>query len=50
MKDGSGIAVEGLHRIVQVYKFEAIFRGSAPEECVAIRQENSVPLIADFRP
>lgn len=48
-KDGSEIAAEGLRRIAQIYKIEASIRGRAPEERLAIRQEKSAPLIADFR-
>ena len=48
-KDGSEIAAEGLRRIAQIYKIEASVRGRAPEERLAIRQQKSAPLTADFR-
>ena len=48
-KDGSEIAAEGLRRIAQIYKIEASVRGRAPEERLAIRQQKSAPLVADFR-
>ena len=48
-KDGSEIAADGLRRIAQIYNIEASIRGSAPEERLAIRQEKSAPLVADFR-
>ena len=48
-KDGSEIAAEGLRRIGQIYKIEASIRGRAPEDRLAIRQEKSAPLTADFR-
>ncbi len=48
-KDGSEIAAEGLRRIAQIYKVEAGIRGKALEERLAARQEQSAPLVADFR-
>ena len=48
-KDASEIAAEGLRRIAQLYKIEASIRGRSPDERLAIRQEKSAPLIADFR-
>ncbi len=48
-KDGSEIAAEGLRRIAQIYKVEAGIRGRTPEERLAARQEQSAPLVADFR-
>jgi transposase len=48
-KDGSEIAAEGLRRIAQIYKIEASVRGRAPEERLAIRQQKSAPIVADFR-
>ena len=48
-KDGSEIAAEGLRRIAQIYKVEASVRGRTPEERLAARQEQSAPLVADFR-
>lgn len=48
-KDGSEIAAEGLRRIAQIYKIEASIRGRVPEERLAARQEQSAPLVADFR-
>jgi transposase len=48
-KDGSEIAAEGLRRIAEIYKIETKIRGTSPEQCLAIRQEQSSPLVADFR-
>ena len=48
-KDGSEIAAEGLRRIAQIYKVEAGVRGRTPGERLAARQEQSAPLLADFR-
>jgi len=48
-KDGSEMAAEGLRRIAQIYKIEASVRGRGPEERLAIRQQKSAPLVADFR-
>jgi transposase len=48
-KDGSEIAAEGLRRIAQIYKVEAGIRGRTPEERFSVRQEQSAPLVADFR-
>jgi transposase len=48
-KDGSEIAAEGLRRIAQIYKVEAGIRGRTPERRLAVRQEQSAPLVADFR-
>ena len=48
-KDGSEIAAEGLRRIAQIYKVEAGIRGRTPEERLTARQQQSAPLVADFR-
>ncbi len=46
---GSEIAAEGLRRIALLYKIEASIRGRSSEERLAIRQQKSAPLTADFR-
>ena len=48
-KDGSEIAAEGLRRIAQIYTVEAGIRGRTHEERLAVRQEQSAPLVADIR-
>lgn len=48
-KDGSEIAAEGLRRIAEIYKIEAMIRGSSPDKRLAVRQEQSAQLVADFR-
>ena len=48
-KDGSEIAAEGLRRIAEIYKIEAKIRGKTPDERLAVRQDQSGPLVADFR-
>lgn len=48
-KDGSEIAAEGLRRIAEIYKIETKIRGTSPDQRLAIRQEQSSPLVADFR-
>ena len=47
-KDRSEIAAEGLRRIARICKIEAGVRGHTPGDRLAIRQEQSVPLIADL--
>ncbi len=48
-KDGSEIAAEGLRRIAEIYKIEAKIRGKTPDERLAVRQDQSGQLVADFR-
>ena len=48
-KDGSEIAAEGLRRIAEIYKIEAKICGKTPDERLAVRQDQSAPLVADFR-
>jgi len=48
-RDGSPTAAEGLRRISEFYRIEAAIRGRAPAERLAVRQEQTAPLIADFR-
>ena len=48
-KDASETAAEGLRRIVQIYKIEASVRERSHEEHLAVRQEYSASLVADFR-
>lgn len=43
------IAAEGLRRIAEIYKIEAKIRGTSPDERLAVRQEQSAPLVTDFR-
>ena len=47
-KDGSEIAAEGLRRIAEIYKIETKIRGTSPDQRLAVRQEQSSPLVADF--
>lgn len=48
-RDGSPIAAEGLRRISAFYRIEGTIRGQSPEDRRAIRQEQTAPLMADFR-
>lgn len=48
-KDGSEIASEGLRRIAEICKIETRIRGTSPDQRLAIRQQQSSPLAADFR-
>ncbi len=42
------IAEEGLRRIGELYQIEKSIRGQSPHERLAVRREQSAPLIADF--
>ena len=46
---GVAIAAEGLRRIAEIYKVETNIRGTSPDQRLAVRQEQSSPLVADFR-
>ena len=48
-KDGSEIAAQGLRRIAEINKIEAKIRGKTPDERLAVRPDQSGPLVADFR-
>ncbi len=47
-RDGLPIAAEGLKRIKAFYKIEKEIRGQSAETRRAVRQEKTVPLMADF--
>ena len=47
-RDGSPIAAEGLRQIAAFYKIEAEIRGQSASDRLALRQEKTAPLIAEF--
>jgi transposase len=48
--DASPIAVEALQRIALIYAVEKDIRGRSPEERRAVRQERSLPVLAELEP